>query len=142
MPHVAILGSGPTGLEAALAAAEAGLPFTLYEAAPEVAGNVRAWGHVRLFTPWEMNVSPRMRRSLEAAGAEVPTGADCPTGSELADRLFAPLAALPSVAPNLKLGTRVLAVGREGLLKHEEIATPERGRRPFRLLLRDAAGRE
>jgi hypothetical protein len=142
MPHVAILGSGPTGLEAALAAAEAGLPFTLYEAAPEVAGNIRAWGHVRLFTPWEMNVSPRMRRSLEAAGAEVPTGADCPTGSELVDRLFAPLAALPSVAPNLKLGTRVLAVGREGLLKHEEIATPERGRRPFRLLLRDAAGRE
>ncbi|MEA2692611.1 MAG: hypothetical protein QOJ16_1998 [Acidobacteriota bacterium] len=141
-PHVAILGSGPTGLEAGLAAAEAGLPFTLYEAAPEVAGNVRAWGHVRLFTPWEMNVSPRMRRSLEAAGFQGPSGADCPTGSELADRLFAPLAALPSVAPNLKLGTRVLAVGREGLLKHEEIATPERGRRPFRLLLRDAAGRE
>jgi NADPH-dependent 2,4-dienoyl-CoA reductase/sulfur reductase-like enzyme len=68
-PHVAILGSGPTGLEAALAAAEAGLPFTLYEAAPEAAGNVRVWGHVRLFTPWEMNVSPRMRRNLEAAGA-------------------------------------------------------------------------
>jgi hypothetical protein len=142
MPHVAILGSGPTGLEAALAATEAGLPFTLYEAAPEVAGNVRAWGHVRLFTPWEMNVSPRMRRSLEAAGVQVPNGADCPTGRELADRLFAPLAALPSVAPNLKLGTRVLAVGREGLLKHEEIATPERGRRSFRLLLRNASGRE
>src|SRR3978361_966502 len=95
-PRIAILGAGPTGLEAALAAAEAGLPFTLYEAAPEVAGNVRAWGHVRLFTPWEMNVSPRMRRSLEAAGAPVPSGADCPTGRELADRLFAPLAALPS----------------------------------------------
>jgi thioredoxin reductase len=141
-PHIAILGSGPTGLEAALAATEAGLSFTLYEAAPEVAGNVRAWGHVRLFTPWEMNVSPRMRRSLEAAGAPVPGGADCPTGRELADRLFAPLAALPPVAPHLKLGTRVLGVAREGLLKHEEIATPERGRRPFRLLLADAAGRE
>ena len=141
-PQVAILGSGPTGLEAALAAAEAGLSFTLYEAAPEVAGNVRAWGHVRLFTPWEMNVSPRMCRSLEAAGAPVPGGADCPTGRELADRLFAPLAALPSVAPYLKVGTRVLGVAREGLLKHEEISTPERGQRPFRLLLTDAAGRE
>jgi hypothetical protein len=141
-PHIAILGSGPTGLEAALAAAEAGFPFTLYEAAPEAAGNVRSWGHVRLFTPWEMNVSPRMRRHLAAAGAPVPDGAECPTGRELAEKLFAPLAALPSIAPNLRLGTRVLAIGREGLLKHEEISTPERGRRPFRLLLADSSGRE
>jgi NADPH-dependent 2,4-dienoyl-CoA reductase/sulfur reductase-like enzyme len=36
-PHIAILGAGPTGLEAALAAAESGHPFTLYEAAPEAA---------------------------------------------------------------------------------------------------------
>jgi cation diffusion facilitator CzcD-associated flavoprotein CzcO len=141
-PHIAILGSGPTGLEAALAAAEAGFTFTIYEAAPEVAGNVRAWGHVRLFTPWDMNVSPRMRRHLAAAGREVPSGAECPTGRELADHLFEPLAALPEIAPNLRLGTRVVAIGREGLLKHEEIASAERGRRPFRLLLADASGRE
>src|SRR5436309_11772255 len=124
-PHIAILGAGPTGLEAALAAAEAGHPFTVYEASPAVAGNVRAWGHVRLFTPWEMNVSPRMRRHLEAAGREVPGGGDCPTGDDLAARLLEPLAALPEIAPNLRLGTRVIGIGREGLLKHEEIATPE-----------------
>jgi hypothetical protein len=145
-PHIAILGSGPTGLEAALAAAESGFPFTVYEAAPEVAGNVRAWGHVRLFTPWELNVSPRMRRHLAAAGIEPPDGAqspnDCPTGRELVEKLLAPLAGLPSIAPHLRLGTRVLAIGREGLLKHEEIATPERGRRPFRLLLAGPDGRE
>ncbi|HEX7181715.1 MAG TPA: FAD-dependent oxidoreductase [Thermoanaerobaculia bacterium] len=141
-PHVAILGAGPTGLEAALAAAEGGFPFTVYEAAPEVAGNIRSWGHVRLFTPWEMNVSPRMRRHLEAAGVEAPDGAECPTGRELADRLLARIAALPAVAPNLRLGARVRAIGREGLLKHEEIATAERGRRPFRLLVSDASGRE
>ena len=104
--RIAILGAGPTGLEAALAAAEAGRPFTLYEAAPTVAGNVRAWGHVRLFTPWEMNVSPRMRRHLEARR---PDPARCPTGDELAERLLEPLAALPEIAPHLRLGTRVLA---------------------------------
>jgi hypothetical protein len=141
-PHIAILGSGPTGLEAALAAADAGHPFTLYEAGPEAAANVRAWGHVRLFTPWSLNVSPRMRRHLEAAGVPVPDGDACPTGAELAEQLFAPLAALPEIAPNLRRNTRVLAIGREGLLKHEEIATPERGRRRFRLLLSDASGRE
>src|SRR5436305_4146546 len=144
--RIAILGAGPTGLEAALAAEEAGLPFKVYEAAPAVAGNARAWGHIRLFTPWEMNVSPRMRHHLEAAGRAVPGGSECPTGRDLAERLFEPLAALPEIAPNLRLGTRVIGIGREGLLKHEEIATPERGRHPFRLLLADAtsenSGRE
>ncbi|HKI01808.1 MAG TPA: FAD-dependent oxidoreductase [Thermoanaerobaculia bacterium] len=141
-PRIAILGSGPTGIEAALAAVDAGSPFTLYEAAPTVAGNVRAWGHVRLFTPWEMNVSPRMRRHLEAAGQEVPGGSECPTGRELAERLLDPLASLAGIAPNLRLGVRVLSVGRQGLLKHEEISTAERGRRPFRILLGDETGRE
>jgi cation diffusion facilitator CzcD-associated flavoprotein CzcO len=141
-PRIAILGAGPTGLEAALAAADNGFPFTLYEAASSVAGNVRAWGHIRLFTPWEMNVSPRMRRHLEAAGREAPTSSQCPTGNDLATRLFEPLAALPRIAPHLRAGTRVLSVGRTRLLKHEEIATPERGRRPFRLLLADSSGRE
>jgi hypothetical protein len=141
-PHIAILGAGPIGIEAALAAIDGGFPFTLYEAAPEVGGNVRGWGHVRLFTPWEMNVSPRMRRHLEAAGARVPEGAPCPTGRELASQVLGPLAALPSLAPNRRLSTRVRAVGREGLLKHEEIASEERARRPFRLLVRGADGRE
>jgi cation diffusion facilitator CzcD-associated flavoprotein CzcO len=142
-PRLAILGAGPIGLEAALAAAEAGLPFTLYEAGDQVAANVRAWGHVRLFTPWEMNVSPRMRRHLAAAGeAAPPGGMAAPTGRELAELVLDRVAALLSVAPRLRLGTRVLAVGREGLLKHEEIATAERGRRPFRLLLAVADGAE
>jgi cation diffusion facilitator CzcD-associated flavoprotein CzcO len=141
-PKIAILGAGPVGLEAALAAAEGGFPFTVYEAAPAVAGNVRAWGHVRLFTPWDLNVSSRMRRHLEAAGGEVPAGEECPTGRELVERLLEPVAALPEIAPHLRLGARVVSVGREGLLKHEEIATAERGRHAFRLLLAGDSGRE
>jgi hypothetical protein len=134
-PRIAILGAGPIGLEAALAAAEGGYPFTLYEAAPTVAGNVRSWGHVRMFTPWDLNVSPRMRGRLENA----PVGADCPTGQALAEHLLDPLASLPDIAPKLRLGTRVLGIGREGLLKHEEIANVERARRPFRILLSDGS---
>lgn len=140
-PHIAILGAGPTGIEAALAAAESGFPFTLYEAAPAAAGHLRRWGHVRLFTPWEMSVSPRLRRRLQEAGAEIPADGECPTGAELAD-LLDRAAALPEIAPHVRFGTRVVAIGRQGLLKHEEIATAERGRRPFRLLLADASGRE
>jgi thioredoxin reductase len=139
--HIAILGAGPVGLEAALAAVERGLPFTVYEAASEVGGSLADWGHVRMFTPWELNVSPRARRFLAAAGKPVPAGAGCPTGRELRRELLTPLAELPAVAPHLRLGTRALAVGRQGLLKHEEIASPERARRPFRLLV-DDHGRE
>ncbi len=138
--HIAILGAGPTGLEAALAAADAGWPFTLYEAADAVAGDVRRWGHVRLFSPWSLNVSPRMRRHLEAAGRAVPEGDDCPTGEELVRELLAPLAALPEIAPHLRTGTRVLEVGREGLVKSDEIGTGRRAEHRFRLLLADRDG--
>jgi hypothetical protein len=140
-PHIAILGAGPTGIEAALAAAESGHPFTLYEEAPAAAGSLRRWGHVRMFTPWEMSVSPRVRRRLEAAGVAVPDGSGCPTGAELAD-LLARAAALPEIAPHVRYNTRAVAIGREGLLKHEEIATAERARRPFRLLLEGCGGQE
>lgn len=139
-PHLAILGAGPVGLEAALAAAETGHPFTVYEQAESPGAAVAAWGHVRLFSPWDLDVSPRQRRALAAAGAEAPQGTACPTGRELVDRLLAPVAALPDVAPHLRLGTRVVAVGREGLIKHREIASTVRAARPFRLLVADAAG--
>jgi len=141
-PHIAILGAGPIGLEAALAAAEHGFSFTLYEAGARPAEDVRAWGHVRMFTPWEMNLSDRMRRGLAGAGQPLPAADRCPTGRELLAELLEPLAALPAIAPRLRLDTRVQAVGREGLLKNEEIATPARAARRFRLLLTDPAGRE
>src|SRR4051812_2176930 len=87
-PRLAILGAGPIGLEAALAAAERGWGFTVYEAAHRPGGNVRDWGHVRLFTPWDMNVSDRMRRALPDA----PSGPSLPTGADLASDLLDPLA--------------------------------------------------
>ena len=140
--RMAILGAGPVGLEAALAAGEKGWEFTLYEAGDGVAASIRRWGHVRLFSPWDLDVSTRMRRHLAAAGVDVPEGDDCPTGKELVERVFEPVAKLPAVAAGLRLGTRVVAVGREGLLKHEEIGTAARDLRPFRLLLRSGDGRE
>ena len=141
-PHIAILGAGPIGLEAALAATEKGKSFTVYEAAPRVAGQVGAWGHVRLFTPWDLDVSPRMRRALTAVGAAPPEGEECPLARDLVERVLAPVAELPQVSQNLRLGARVRRVGRKGLLKHEEIGTAARAGRPFRLLVADATGVE
>ncbi len=140
-PRVAVLGAGPTGLEAALAAAEAGFPFNVYEAGRSVAGHVREWGHVRLFTPWSLNLSARMGRALAAAGVAVPEGDVCPTGAELVARLLEPVARLAQVAPHMRYGVEVRGLGRRGLLKHEEIGSAERASRPFRLLL-TSGGRE
>jgi cation diffusion facilitator CzcD-associated flavoprotein CzcO len=135
VPRIAVLGGGPTGLDAALAAAERGWDVTVYEAAPHVAGHVRAWGHVTLFTPWSMNLSPRLRAALP----DLPCGDASPTGHEYADQLERAAALL---GDRLRLGTRVDAVAREGLLKSEEIGSDRRARQPFRLLLTGPDGEE
>lgn len=141
--HVAILGAGPIGLDAALAFLDNGWSATVYESAATVAANVTAWSHVRLFTPWSMNVSPRMLAHLDAAGVAPPGPAEyCPTGGEFVDQLLRPLARLPELAATIRTSTRVLASGREGLLKHEEIGTEQRGSHPFRLLVVDPHGVE
>jgi hypothetical protein len=138
MRRIAILGAGPIGLEAALAAAARGDDFVVFEAAPTVGGHLRRWSHVRMFTPWSMNVSPRMRNALPSA----PGGAELPTGGQLVDELLAPIAALPALRDRIRLGTRVLAVGREGLLKHEAIGDPRRAAAPLRLLVAGPGGEE
>jgi Pyridine nucleotide-disulphide oxidoreductase len=140
--QLAILGAGPIGLDAALAAVAAGLDVTVYEAADRVAANVAAWGHVRMFTPWDLVVSPRMRAALERAGRAAPAGGHCPTGRELIAQLLDPVASLPDLDSRLRLGERVLAIGRGGLLKQEEIGTGRRRQAPFRLLVRDRRGEE
>ncbi|MGH3897033.1 MAG: hypothetical protein ACRDTA_02030 [Pseudonocardiaceae bacterium] len=134
--HVAILGAGPIGLDATLACLDNGWPCTVYESAASVAANVTAWSHIRLFTPWSMNVSARMHMHLRAAGMQPPGPAEhCPTGGEFAEQLLRPLAGLPELAATIRCDTRVLAVARQGLLKHEEIGSTQRGSQPFRLLL-------
>lgn len=138
-PAVAIVGGGPVGLAAALEAADRRWPFRLYEAGEAPAAAVRDWAHVRLFSPWSMNASARMRERLSRAGSAPPDGEGRPTGAELVEELLAPVAALPDVAAGLRTATRVAAVGRAGLLKHEAIGSGREGR-PFRLLVEDAGG--
>ncbi len=55
---VAVIGAGPVGLAAAAHLIGHGLPVKVYEAGAAVGANVRAWGHVRLFSPWKFNVDP------------------------------------------------------------------------------------
>ncbi len=134
--RAAILGGGPVGLECLLGFRLAGYEAALYEQ-HRVGENVRRWGHVRMFSPWRMNASAAGREmvSLDRIDPEA-----LPTGSEYVFSYLEPLAASPVLAGHVYTGTEVLGVSRGTLLKGEKVASGERGRAPFRILLRDARG--
>lgn len=138
---LAVLGAGPIGLEAAALALEHGLDVHVFERG-EVGAHALAWGHVRMFTPWRMNVGAAGARLLAQHGVPVPAGEDTPTGLELAERLLQPLAATPALAKRVHAHQQVVAVSRRGLRKHELAGDPARAEQPFRLLVRDAGGHE
>jgi thioredoxin reductase len=138
---LAIIGAGPIGLEAALAALDAGFDVHVFERG-EAGAHALAWGHVRMFTPWRMNVGPVSRRHLEQAGWHAPDAETFPTGADLAERYLAAVARLPELSGRVHTHTQVVHVGRQGVLKGDSIGAPGRREHPFRLLVRDAGGRE
>ncbi len=135
-----IVGAGPVGLEAALAAVESGWDVTLVER-ETIGANVLRWGHVRFFSPWSMNTSPR-GRAVAFGGAAAPDDAVCPTGREYVELYLEPIGArIRSVARALEQ-TEVLRVGRAGVLKTEAIGAAARRGRSFSALVRSADGGE
>jgi thioredoxin reductase len=141
--RIAVLGAGPIGLEAAVHARSLQLPVTIYERG-RIGEHLRRWGHVRLFTPFGMNVTPLGRSAVLAdkARSDVPGDSDCITGREHVARYLEPLAQSAALRDCLRLGVQVIQVGRRGLLRDELAGDPKRGQQPFRLLLRDGKGRE
>jgi len=131
LPRIAVIGTGPIGIEAALYARACGLPVALYDRGG-IADHVRRWGHVRLFTPFGMNVTPLGLQTLRAekSSRTLPSDTDCITGREFRDSYLVPLAESEVLLESLFLETAVLQIGRT--------ATD----RSFRLLLRDGKGQE
>lgn len=138
---LAIIGAGPVGLEAAAAALDRGFDVHVFERG-EVADHVRAWGHLTMFTPWARNLGPASRARLEAAGWSAPDPDTRPTGREFVERALAPLAALPELRERVHTHSDVIHLSRRGAGRGELAGDPARARHPFRLLVRDAGGRE
>ena len=125
---VVVVGAGPVGLAAAAHLLERGLEPLVLEAGAQVGAAVRDWGHVRLFSPWEHDVDAAALRLLEARGWESPDRDELPTGAELVESYLAPLAATPELAGRVRTGTRVLAIGRQGV---DKTRTVGRAGRPY-----------
>ncbi|MEM7164865.1 MAG: NAD(P)-binding domain-containing protein [Planctomycetota bacterium] len=129
-----ILGAGPAGIEAALAAREHGFEPVVLEA-DTVGASLHRWGHVRLFTSWALNLSDRGREALLAAGQPVPAADKFPTGREVVTSYLQPLADGP-LQDHVFCGTRALAVSRGKMLKGERIGDPARCDQRFRVVWR------
>jgi thioredoxin reductase len=134
---VAVIGAGPVGLAAAAHLLERGLPVVVYEAGPTVGTSVRAWGHTRLFSPWQYVIDPAAQRLLEPTGWEAPRASSLPTGHDLVDTYLAPLAATPQLAAVIRYGTRVEAVSRQGM---DRTRSTGRADTPFLLRLHTDTG--
>jgi hypothetical protein len=149
--RLAIIGAGPVGIELALSALQRGMRVAVFERGASAGSQVLSWNHVKLFSPWSMNMSDSGRRVLENAGLQAPVGDHFPTGGEFVTQYLQPLAEhieKHSSCSAVHYNARVLAVGRGALLKGESIGggdvempvgRPQAGRTrsltPFRLLV-------
>ncbi len=140
---IAVLGAGPIGLEAALYGRFLGYTVDVYERST-VGANLLEVGHVRLFSPFHMNSSTLGLAALQSQDPawRAPEPERLLLARELVTAYLSPLAASDLLAESLHEYTTVTAVGRQGLLKGEQIGDLSRGDRPFLLLLRDRAGDE
>lgn len=135
---VVVIGAGPIGLVAAAHLVSRGETLLVLEAGEAVGASIRKWSHVRLFSPWKYLTDPVSRGLLEATGWTLPEEDALPTGGELVADFLEPLAALPGIAPHLRLGRRVVAVSRVG---YDKVKTAGREDAPFEVVVQTADGR-
>ncbi len=141
--RLTIIGAGPIGLEAALYATQLGFDVEVLER-DRVGSNLERWGHVRLFSPWEMNHSSlgvKLLRQHDNQWGE-PGPGTMMTGAEFVKTYLGPLSQLPQLANRVKTGVSVQSVGRSSVLKNELIGNPERANFPFRILTQSHDGSE
>jgi len=114
---VAVIGGGPVGLAAAAHLAIRNIPFVLFEAGESVGANILSWQHVRVFSPWRYNIDKAAKQLLEESGWICPDEEALPTGKELYDAYFKPLADLPILKSYINTNSKVMAIGRKNMDK-------------------------
>ena len=134
---IAVIGAGPVGLAAAAHLIRRGLPVKVYEAGATVAANVKDWGHVRLFSPWEYNTDAAARTLLQAHGWQEPPGKAMPTGTDLYEAYLKPLSEVPAMATVIETDAKVSAITRQGV---DKVLSWGREIKPFVLAVSNGNG--
>ena len=133
---LAVIGAGPIGLEAAAWAVSHNWDVVLFEKGT-IGHHIRQWGHVKLFSPFQMNHSRWGPGLLARAFPDLvlPSESSYLRGAEYVAHYLEPLAQLPELSSRIFLGIRVIQVGKEGLTKSECIGEDGRLDHPFRILV-------
>ena len=135
---VAIIGAGPIGLAAAAHLVSRGMALQVFEAGRHIAANLESYRHVQLFSPWTYNIDATAAALLtKQSGWELPDGDGLPTAGQVVEQYLLPLSRLPSIAPHLHVGARVLAVSRQG---YDKVKTKGRESAAFVLRVQLASG--
>ena len=111
----------------------------MFEAGPAVGAHVAAWSHVQVFSPWRYNVDGVAAKLLRANGWVEPDPDILPTGAELIAHYLRPLAAVPEIAPHIRLNSQVTRITRSG---YDKMRTEGRESAPFAVHVRGADGGE
>lgn len=125
---VVVIGAGPVGLSAAVQLLDREIEVIVLEADHEIGASQRAWGHVRLFSPWRYDVDKTAARYLRATGWTPPPPDELPTGDDLYRRYLIPLSNLPQLAGRIVVDRRVTGITRVGV---DKTRTAGRGEAPF-----------
>ncbi|WP_030040658.1 NAD(P)-binding domain-containing protein [Streptomyces resistomycificus] len=134
---VVVVGAGPIGLAAAAHLVGRGLEPLVLEAGPSAGTAVRAWSHVRLFSPWAEVTDPAAEKLLAPTGWSRPDGASYPTGGDWAELYLQPLA--DALGDRIRFGVTVTGVARAG---RDRIVDSGRDEQPFSVHIRLADGSE
>lgn len=132
--RVVVLGAGPCGLAAALAATRRGHDVTILER-DVVGASLRRWGTTRFFSPLAMNVPPIARELVP-----LPPPDAILTGNAFVDDVLLPLASTPLLTNRIGEHHTVLAIGRTRMSRGDLPHHPIRADRSFRLLVETPRG--
>lgn len=141
--RIAIIGAGPIGLEAALYARFLGYDVDILERG-QVADAARLWAHFPLLGTVAQMHSPLGVAALQAQDANysLPVESDLLTCQDWLDAYVLPLAASDLLSEQIRERTEVLWVGRTWEQRREAAVGDSRRDDVFRILVRDAQGRE
>jgi Pyridine nucleotide-disulphide oxidoreductase len=141
--HIAIIGAGPIGLEAALYARFLGYQVSVLEKG-DVCDHVRRWGGTRLFTPFSMNSTPLALAALHAQDASFapPASEALLSGDEWLEQYLLPLSRTDLLSDSIQTFTEVLHVARSKRLKNDMTQSALGSSVTFQILTRSASGDE